>query len=128
MYDYISPEKILTALRWLKRNNPLYADIDVNEEWLEQAMANNEDLFAGLVKPNDMYMYSDSNRMNSQCVLPTEQPNNEHGVNNYGSSSNQHDDDQSMESCPSSLSTGNDVFTVAFNVLERVAKEFFFYS
>ena len=87
-------------------------------------MANNEDLFAGLVKPNDMY--SDGNGMNSQCVLPTEQPNNEHGVNNYGSSSNQHDDDQSMECCPSSLSTGNDAFTVPFNVLERVAKRMLF--
>jgi hypothetical protein len=31
MYDYISPEKVLTALKWLKQNNPLYADIDINE-------------------------------------------------------------------------------------------------
>jgi len=50
MYDCISPEKVLTALRWLKRNNPLYSNIDIDEEWLEQAMSNNEDLFAGMVE------------------------------------------------------------------------------
>lgn len=44
MYDYISPDKGLNAQRWLKANNPLYADIDINDEWLEQAMANDGDL------------------------------------------------------------------------------------
>ncbi len=34
-YDYISPEKVSTALRWLKENNALYANIDINEEWLQ---------------------------------------------------------------------------------------------
>ena len=53
MYDYISPEKVLTTLRWLKQNNPLYADIDINDEWLEQAMGNDEDLFGGLVEQSD---------------------------------------------------------------------------
>ena len=32
MYDYITPQKLLDALTFLKANNPLYADIDVNEE------------------------------------------------------------------------------------------------
>ena len=50
MYDYISPEKVLTALRWIKQNNLLYSNTDINEEWLEQAMSNNEDLFAGMVE------------------------------------------------------------------------------
>ena len=53
MYDYISPEKVLTALRWLKQNNPLHADIDINEQWLEQAVSNDEDLFGGLVEQCD---------------------------------------------------------------------------
>ena len=39
MYDYITPQKLLEALRFLKANNPLYIDIDINEEWLEAAMA-----------------------------------------------------------------------------------------
>ena len=28
MYDYISPEKVMAALMWLKSNNPLYANIE----------------------------------------------------------------------------------------------------
>ena len=40
MYDYITPQKLLDALSFLKANNPLYADIDVNQEWLEAAVAN----------------------------------------------------------------------------------------
>ena len=30
MYDYVSPEKRTRTLMWLKANNPLYADVDVN--------------------------------------------------------------------------------------------------
>ena len=30
MYDYVSPEKLNNALRWLKANNPLYADVLMN--------------------------------------------------------------------------------------------------
>ena len=29
MYDFVTPEKLTNALRWLKINNPLYADIEV---------------------------------------------------------------------------------------------------
>ena len=34
MYDYISPERVMNALVWLKTNNPLYANIDINDNWL----------------------------------------------------------------------------------------------
>ena len=127
MYDYISPEKVLTALRWLKQNNPLYADIDIKEEWLQQAMANDEDLCAGLVQQNDASdMCSDANGVNSESMLPTQQPNIEDSTDNGGSSLNQPEDKdgtQSMECRPSSLSSGNDALTVAFSVLERVARQ-----
>ena len=39
LYDYITPQKLLDALSFLKANNPWYADIDVNQEWLESAVA-----------------------------------------------------------------------------------------
>ena len=33
MYDYnISPQKPVNALKWLKANNPLYADIEINDQ------------------------------------------------------------------------------------------------
>ena len=124
MYAYISPEKVLTALRWLKQNNPLYADIDINQEWLEQAKANDEYLCGSLVQQNDAsVMCSDANNMNSES---THQPNIEDSIDNGSSRSNQLEDEygtQSMECCPSSLSSGNDALTVAFNVLERAARE-----
>lgn len=37
MYEYIRPQKI-DALRYVKANNPLYADININEQWVEEAM------------------------------------------------------------------------------------------
>ena len=40
LYDYITPDKILTALKWLKTHNPLYADIEINEEWVHNAESN----------------------------------------------------------------------------------------
>ena len=34
MYDYVTPEKILNVLKWLKLHNPLYANVVINEEWV----------------------------------------------------------------------------------------------
>ena len=61
MYDYIRPQKILDALRYLKVNNPLYADIDINEQWVEEAMTNDEELYQYLVEQED-------NSMETECV------------------------------------------------------------
>ena len=70
MYDNISPEKFLTALRWLKANNPLYTNININDEWLEQAMANDDDLFTGMVHR------SNTNDMNTDSALHTQDLHN----------------------------------------------------
>ena len=40
----------MDALRYLKVNNPLYADIDINEQWVEEAMTNDEELYQYLVE------------------------------------------------------------------------------
>ena len=53
MYEYVTPQKLLDAWRFLKANNPLYADIDVNEQWVEAAMANSEELCKHLVERDD---------------------------------------------------------------------------
>ena len=52
-YDYVSPEKLINALRWLKANNPVYAHVDINENWVNQALGNDSDLFGGLVRLSD---------------------------------------------------------------------------
>ena len=33
IHDYVCPEKVLKALEWLKQNNPLYKEIDINHTW-----------------------------------------------------------------------------------------------
>ena len=48
MYDYVIPENVLNALRWLA-HNPLYANVEINEEWAQNAESNDTDLYAGLV-------------------------------------------------------------------------------
>ena len=50
MYDYVCPEKLMNALEWLKANNPLYADVDVNRHWVIESQANDGDLFPSLVR------------------------------------------------------------------------------
>ena len=61
MYDYIRPQKILDALRYLKANNPLYANIDINEQWVEEAMTYDEELCQYLVEQED-------NNMETECM------------------------------------------------------------
>ena len=47
MYDYVTPQKLLDA------DNPLYANVDVNQEWLEAAVANDADLCECLVEQHN---------------------------------------------------------------------------
>ena len=47
IHDYVSPEKLTNALRCL---NPLYADVNVNEQWADKCEANDSDMFHGLVR------------------------------------------------------------------------------
>ena len=61
MYDYVTPEKILNALRWLKIHNPLYTNVEINETWAHDAEINDHDLYASLV--NDTVLDSS----NSDC-------------------------------------------------------------
>ena len=44
MYDHVSPEKLTVALRWLKVNNLLHADVDIYKNWLDPSVADDFDL------------------------------------------------------------------------------------
>ena len=37
MYQYIPPAKVLAALQWLKSNDTLYGDVEINDDWLSDA-------------------------------------------------------------------------------------------
>ena len=36
MCDYIRPQKVMTALLWLKENNPHYSHVEIDHDWLEK--------------------------------------------------------------------------------------------
>ena len=50
LYDYVSPQKLINALKWLKANNTLYADVDIADNWVENAIADDEDLVMSMLE------------------------------------------------------------------------------
>ena len=88
MYDYVTPEKILNALRWLKLHNPLYANVKINEEWVLDAEIDDHDLYASLTSSTDsdldtsnhvecteVAMDIDMNSESSNCISNSEYTN-----------------------------------------------------
>lgn len=65
MYDYVTPEKILNALRWLKVNNPLYANVQVTDNWSYVAESEDFDLHADLLNLSVPFSEPVSNMLNS---------------------------------------------------------------
>ena len=45
LHDTIRPEKVITALHYLKNNNPLYADIKINEDWIRSWQDADNDMY-----------------------------------------------------------------------------------
>ena len=48
MYQYVRPAKVLAALEWLRANNPLYRDVKINSDWLDDAAQDDADLWEAL--------------------------------------------------------------------------------
>ena len=38
-HNFVRPEKVIGALRWLKDNNPLYKDVAINDNWVQDSLA-----------------------------------------------------------------------------------------
>ena len=105
MYDYI---KLLNTLRFLKANNPLYADINVNEQWVEEAMANDEELCKYLVEQDD-------ENMDTECEQ------HENGSGDSPPNVAVHVESEPMEG--SSIPGDNDEFSTALQQLKARAHE-----
>ena len=45
LHDTIHPEKVITALHYLKNNNQLYADIKINEDWIKSWQDEDNDMY-----------------------------------------------------------------------------------
>ena len=48
MYQYVRPAKVLAALQWLKLNNPLYKDVEINTDWVSNAAEDDAELWEAL--------------------------------------------------------------------------------
>ena len=123
MYNYITPEKVLNALRWLKANNLLYADIEINDEWLEQSRRNDEELFTGIVQQTDNGSEPEMHKQQNGVENSTNSVNNDcEPISTVSDRTNNSDGDESMECCLHSFSSDN-LFTIASSALEELARE-----
>ena len=48
IHNTIRPEKVISALHYLKNNNPLYADIEINEDWIQTWQEMDKELYDGI--------------------------------------------------------------------------------
>ncbi len=53
MYDYVSPEKLTNALKCLKANNPIYADVNIDDDWLDIAFEADMELTTNMLEQPD---------------------------------------------------------------------------
>ena len=67
LHDTIRPEKVITALHYLKNNNPLYTDIEINEDWIRTWQGEDNDLYNGLFLNEDDNAISVSDMNSSDC-------------------------------------------------------------
>ena len=44
----------MNVLRWLKANNPLYPDVEIHDDWLDQSFDDDTDLCASLLQQPDV--------------------------------------------------------------------------
>ena len=61
MYDYVTPDKVIKALVWLKANNQLYSNVDINDSWVDQSLLDNREMFSHLV---DLHLSDNSSVTN----------------------------------------------------------------
>ena len=107
MYGYVTPEKLLNALKWLKANNPLYANIAINNDWVEEALSNDPDLLIGLIQQhdasdehNDMQPEPDSMECESSPqnkVSGSIQPNSAMCINTVNVRTQEHSNDMDVD-------------------------------
>ena len=74
LYDFVSPEKLTNALKWLKANNRLYADIHIAHNWLESALTDDEELVMSMLQQPECMDKSDSEQDNASSEPEQSKP------------------------------------------------------
>ena len=81
LHDTIWPENILIALQYLKAHNPLYADIEINENWIQTWHEQDEQLYNGIfsIEQND----TDSELRNNTGTSEGKKHHKYHTIDKY---------------------------------------------
>ena len=99
LHDTIRPEKVITALHYLKNNNPLYADIEINEDWIRGWQDADNDLYTRVfVHEGDNGISVDSDK--EGCSTQKHMPDincDDAGVNNINESDCDNSDSESNQ-------------------------------
>ena len=73
MHDYVHPGKVVAALEWLKQNNPLYKDIKINSNWVQDSEECDPELWRAMTNRNanddDAEIASDNESIASNSEL-----------------------------------------------------------
>ena len=72
LHDTIRPEKVLAALHYLKNNNPLYSDIEINENWIQSWKEQDEEFYNGVFEFEDDQQRKER-RHDTNSSVPTRQ-------------------------------------------------------
>ena len=97
LYDYVSPEKLTSALRWLKANNPLYAIVKITDDWLDKALEDDEELVISMLQlPIDESIRVDAGDQLSEHEQPGDSADSasnlsEHECANSANDKNKHE-------------------------------------
>ena len=83
LHNYIRPQKITQALQYLKTHNPLYDDVNINDQWIKQWEEEDPDLWQAIInaptnqtKPDNTHVQSPENV--SQISTTDTIPDNTH--------------------------------------------------
>ena len=60
MHEYVRPQKVMAALKWLKQNNPHYKDVDICLDWVSHWQKEEPDLWNAMVTPGSNEAVTDN--------------------------------------------------------------------
>ena len=113
MYDYVTPQNILDALRYLKTDNLYYKDVNINDNWVTQALEDNEDVLCSLIE--NPPITNNTDQVNDPPPIETSRSLEE----NPPVSNNTNE----FQPCPPVVSLSNDPVRRDSVILSRVARE-----
>ena len=109
IYGHVGPQKLKHALVWLKHNNPLYKNVIINDDWLEEALCNDPDLLSALIENCVM---SDEQDKPMECELSSNDPKSDSVQSEPTSSDPQNKPNATSNHCPSTSSDTHSVSVI----------------